>query len=80
MLPFITDLKGAPPKLSYLKEVLPLLTMAGATDLLIEYEDMFPYWGVLQNISSKTAYPMQVCSIPYCIMHSQAFNTAAGDC
>ena len=63
-----------------MKEVLPLLTMAGATDLLIEYEDMFPYWGVLQNISSNTAYPMQVCSILYCIMHSQAFNTAAGDC
>ena len=57
------DMKGAPPKLSYLKELLPLLTKAGATDLLLEYEDMFPYWGPLQNISSTTAYPMQVDNI-----------------
>ena len=54
-------MKGAPPKLSYLKELLPLLSSSGATDLLIEYEDMFPYWGELQNISATTAYPMQVC-------------------
>jgi len=53
------DLKGAPPKISYLKELLPLLSSSGATDLLIEYEDMFPYWGELQNISATTAYPMQ---------------------
>jgi len=53
------DLKGAPPKLSYLKELLPLLASSGATDLLIEYEDMFPYWGALQNTSATTAYTIQ---------------------
>eukprot|EP00090_Calanus_glacialis_P017447 TRINITY_DN27161_c0_g1_i6.p1 TRINITY_DN27161_c0_g1~~TRINITY_DN27161_c0_g1_i6.p1 ORF type:complete len:574 (-),score=170.82 TRINITY_DN27161_c0_g1_i6:154-1875(-) len=53
------DLKGAPPKLSYVAELLPLLSSSGATDLLIEYEDMFPYWGSLQNISATTAYHMQ---------------------
>ena len=47
------DLKGAPPKPSYFKSLFPLLQDAGATALLIEYEDMFPYWGRLKNISAK---------------------------
>ena len=50
------DLKGAPPKLSYLKELLPLIREAGATAILMEYEDMFPFWGPLRNISAKNAY------------------------
>lgn len=50
------DLKGAPPKLSYLKELLPLVREAGATAILMEYEDMFPFWGTLRNISAKNAY------------------------
>ena len=50
------DLKGAPPKMSYLKSLLPLLKEAGATALLVEYEDMFPYWGRLKNISARNAY------------------------
>ena len=28
---------------------------AGATDLLVEWEDMFPYWGPIANISAKWA-------------------------
>ena len=50
------DLKGAPPKLSYLHELFPVLREAGATALLLEYEDMFPFWGTLRNISAKNAY------------------------
>ena len=50
------DLKGAPPKLSYLHELFPLLREAGATAILLEYEDMFPFWGNLRNISAKNAY------------------------
>ena len=50
------DLKGAPPKLSYLKELLPLMREAGATAILLEYEDMFPFWGILRNVSAKNAY------------------------
>ena len=73
----ITDLKGAPPKMSYLKELLPLLSSTGATDLLIEYEDMFPYWGTLQNTSATTAYPMQVCSL---FIITTAVKDIAGDC
>ena len=36
------------------------LVQAGGTDLLIEYEDMFPYWGQLANISARNAYSRQV--------------------
>ncbi|XP_037949097.1 hexosaminidase D [Teleopsis dalmanni] len=50
------DLKGAPPKLNFLKHLLPVLKTLGATGLLIEYEDMFPYTGVLQGISANNAY------------------------
>lgn len=50
------DMKGAPPKLSYLRQLIPLMASAGATDLLVEYEDMFPYWGPLHNISALNAY------------------------
>ncbi|CAH0395073.1 unnamed protein product [Bemisia tabaci] len=50
------DLKGAPPTISYLKEWLKLVARAGATALLIEYEDMFPFEGILRNVSATNAY------------------------
>lgn len=50
------DLKGAPPKMTYLTKMLPLFASLGATGLLIEYEDMFPYYGILKNISAENAY------------------------
>ncbi|CAG7833840.1 unnamed protein product [Allacma fusca] len=40
------DLKGAPPKMSYIvNELLPLIHSAGANGLLVEYEDTFPFHG-----------------------------------
>ena len=45
--------------MSYLKNIFPLLKEAGATALLIEYEDMFPYFGPLRNISAKNAFTTQ---------------------
>ena len=39
------DLKGAPPKVSYIKKVIKLSKQLGATGILMEYEDMFPFWG-----------------------------------
>lgn len=50
------DLKGAPPKISYYEKLFPFLKESGATGLLIEYEDMFPFWGELKVLASPDAY------------------------
>ncbi|XP_022662894.1 hexosaminidase D-like isoform X2 [Varroa jacobsoni] len=52
------DLKGAPPKISYIKKVLPIIQQAGATGVMLEYEDMFPYSGSLEFIRAGNAYKM----------------------
>ncbi|CAF1327275.1 unnamed protein product, partial [Didymodactylos carnosus] len=44
------DLKGAAPKIDYFKQLFPLLKKLGASGLLIEYEDMFPFKGNLKSV------------------------------
>ncbi|NXX28068.1 HEXDC Hexosaminidase, partial [Nicator chloris] len=50
------DLKGAAPRVQYLEQVLPLLRALGATGLLLEYEDTFPYAGPLELLQAPHAY------------------------
>ena len=50
------DLKGAPPKPEYFKEFLPMIKKFGATGIILEYEDMFPYTGKLEVVRHGNAY------------------------
>jgi hexosaminidase len=50
------DLKGAPPTVSYLKQVFPLFRDLGATGLVIEWEDTFPWRGKLEVLRSPKFY------------------------
>lgn len=52
--PLIAD--NTPLQVPYIEKVLPLLAKLGATGILIEYEDMFPYDGVLAGIKAGNAY------------------------
>lgn len=53
------DLKGAPPSLVYLRQLLPHLAQWGVTGLVIEYEDCFPYHGALQVLRAPHAYNVE---------------------
>ncbi|XP_066915167.1 hexosaminidase D-like [Clytia hemisphaerica] len=50
------DLKGAPPKIAYLIQVMELAAKHGAKGFLLEYEDMFPWSGNLSMLATKHAY------------------------
>jgi hypothetical protein len=50
------DLKGAAPKISYFEQLFPLLHKWGAIGICIEYEDMFPFDGIVSNTKHKQAY------------------------
>ncbi|KAJ8664476.1 hypothetical protein QAD02_006138 [Eretmocerus hayati] len=47
------DLKGAPPRITYFEKLFPLLRTWGATGLLWEWEDTFPYTKELSPIGSN---------------------------
>ena len=50
------DLKGAAPKVIYYEKLFSFLKQLGATGLLIEYEDMFPFTDRLSIIKHDFAY------------------------
>lgn len=50
------DFKGAPPELTYLRKIFPLIKKFGGTGLLLEWEDMFPWSGNLAPLAAGNAY------------------------
>ncbi|KAK6042840.1 glycosyl hydrolase family 20, catalytic domain protein [Cooperia oncophora] len=52
------DLKGAPPRVPYFLELLDLVARSGATGILLEWEDMFPWTGQLAIAKNDDAYSM----------------------
>ncbi|VDO98809.1 unnamed protein product [Soboliphyme baturini] len=50
------DLKGAAPKLHFIKEFFRFIARFNATGVLIEWENMFPFKGELAVVRSKDAY------------------------
>ena len=62
------DLKGAPPKLTYLKEFIPFIKKLGATGILIEYEDFFPYENELEAIKNQNHYTKQELNLLFDII------------
>ncbi|KIH58251.1 hypothetical protein ANCDUO_11544 [Ancylostoma duodenale] len=52
------DLKGAPPRVPYFMDLLDLVARSGATGILLEWEDMFPWTGQLEVARSSDAYSM----------------------
>ncbi len=53
---FHIDLKGAAPKVDYFHELFQLLQKIGATGILIEWEDMFPFEGMIMLICTILSY------------------------
>ncbi|XGW05845.1 hypothetical protein V3C99_016309, partial [Haemonchus contortus] len=52
------DLKGAPPRVSYFLDLLDIVARSGATGVLLEWEDMFPWTGQLAVAKSTDAYSL----------------------
>ncbi|VDN23306.1 unnamed protein product [Gongylonema pulchrum] len=50
---------GAAPKIGYLLKLVPFVKEIGATGVMIEYEDMFPFTGKLSSVKAGNAYSME---------------------
>lgn len=46
-------------QVSYLKRLFPLIRQLGATGVLLEWEDMFPFSGPLSSIAAGNSYSRQ---------------------
>ncbi|CAJ0585971.1 unnamed protein product, partial [Mesorhabditis spiculigera] len=52
------DMKGSAPRPGYLKQLLTIFEQLGATGIVLEWEDMFPYTGSLSNYINGYAYSL----------------------
>ncbi|XP_058808001.1 hexosaminidase D-like isoform X2 [Phymastichus coffea] len=57
------DLKGAPPVINYYRYLFPVIKKLGATGILIEYEDMFPFKDDLADASAENCYSESEISV-----------------
>ena len=53
------DLKGAVPKVEYFKDFFKMLKDFGATGILLEYEDVFPFTGRLKEAVNGQPYSLE---------------------
>lgn len=54
------DMKGGPPTISYLLKLIPFFKEWGATGLVIEWEDMFPWSGNLSSLARMGHYTVSM--------------------
>lgn len=66
------DLKGAAPKVSYLAKVFRLIEKAGATGILLEWEDMFPFEDDLSIGKHRFAYTQD--DVEEILKHAKSSN------
>ncbi|XP_049817212.1 hexosaminidase D isoform X2 [Aethina tumida] len=73
------DLKGAPPKISYFEKLFPFIKEIGATGILLEWEDTFPYTRDLLQIGGLSN-SAQVHGAPYSLEEARQLIYLAADC
>ena len=56
------DMKGGPPTLAYLLELLEVMSQWGAEGVVMEWEDMFPWSGDLAVLARPGHYTLEMVS------------------
>ena len=54
------DMKGGPPTISYLVELMEVMSCWGAEGLLVEWEDMFPWSGNISVLARPGHYTLEM--------------------
>nr|CAH7712483.1 unnamed protein product [Callosobruchus chinensis] len=76
---FHLDLKGAPPKVTFLEKLFPFIKDIGATGILLEWEDTFPYTKELIQIGGLSN-SAQASGSPYSLEEAHQILELAADC